>query len=570
MSATGLTDAIAVPRTRSAVRRPLLVSFVGAYAVFVLVSLPAMLTQDSWLTLVSGREIVRHGLPFHDNLAVWTHGAPWIDQQWLAQLVFYGLTALGGVKLALLVHALVAIGAMALAVWFARRSGATDESVFVCAGACAVLAPWGLELRAQSFAVLLFVAVLGLLAEDARRPSRRVFWVFPLLVLWANLHGTVVLGAALVALRGALALRRRWLLLLAPACTLVSPYGFSLVGYYHHMLANPLMSKFIEEWKPSTPGPLTAPFWVAAFGALLLLGRHAQRITWFERLALVAMLVAGATAIRSIVWFALALVLLVPQLLDGSLGTRRSTAFASLWRPLAVVVAGCAVALFAATAARPASWFEREWPAPAAGAAVSASTGEVLSDDRYSDWLLWEHPELRGRIAYDIRFELLTPTQFTRLAQFRTRVGDDWRRAGRKSGLLVFDPRDERKALAAVAGEPGARVVYHDAKIAVVQRCTITGTEGNDQIIGTSHRDVICGLGGNDVISGAGGNDVLVGGPGNDTLEGGSGMTTFLGGPGNDTIYAWDGGRDIVDGGPGIDTAWTDRIDVVRSIERHN
>ena len=87
-------------------------------------------------------------------------------------------------------------------------------------------------MRPQSFAFPLFAAVLWLVLADARQPSRRVFLTLPLLVLWTNLHGSVVLGAMLVSLAGA---RRRWSssggragagsrCLLAPwACVFASP-----------------------------------------------------------------------------------------------------------------------------------------------------------------------------------------------------------------------------------------------------------------------------------------------------------------------------------------------------------
>ena len=57
-------------------------------------------------------------------------------------------------------------------------------------------------LRPQTLVLPLFVALAWLLVEDARAPSRRVFWAIPLLVLWANLHGTVTLGGAARAARG--------------------------------------------------------------------------------------------------------------------------------------------------------------------------------------------------------------------------------------------------------------------------------------------------------------------------------------------------------------------------------
>src|SRR5438552_2971779 len=92
-----------------------LVMLVGAFAIASLAALRNGLVADGWMALVSGREIVRHGLPSHDTLTVWAHGRKWVDQQWLAQVVLYGLWRVGGLKLALLVHAMLSVGALARA-----------------------------------------------------------------------------------------------------------------------------------------------------------------------------------------------------------------------------------------------------------------------------------------------------------------------------------------------------------------------------------------------------------------------------------------------------------------------
>ena len=117
-------------------------------------------------------------------------------------------------------------------------------------------------IRAQIWTYVLFALLLALLLGDGRRPSRRVFLVFPLLVLWANLHGSVVVGAALVALSGltlaysgirARARGRLWwkvgaLVALPWLCILVSPYGLALPGYYRSVLDNPTLSQSVSEW----------------------------------------------------------------------------------------------------------------------------------------------------------------------------------------------------------------------------------------------------------------------------------------------------------------------------------
>src|SRR5207248_9069769 len=116
---------------------------------------------DSWYALVGGRFIVRHGLPSHNTLTVWAHGARWVDQQWLAQLAFYGLDRAGGIRLAVLVHVLLLVGALTATVALARRRGADPTSVAVVAAVAVIpLILSSAQLRTQSFGYILFVAVL--------------------------------------------------------------------------------------------------------------------------------------------------------------------------------------------------------------------------------------------------------------------------------------------------------------------------------------------------------------------------------------------------------------------------
>src|SRR5437588_9688118 len=56
---------------------------------------PALVTQDFWLALVSGREVAEHGLPHVDYLTVMASGHHWVDQQWLAQLILFELGRIG-------------------------------------------------------------------------------------------------------------------------------------------------------------------------------------------------------------------------------------------------------------------------------------------------------------------------------------------------------------------------------------------------------------------------------------------------------------------------------------------
>src|SRR6266480_2198173 len=107
----------------------LVVIVLGAFAIALVVALRKDLVVDGWMAVVSGRWIAQHGLPSHDTLTVWTHGRRWTDQQWLAQLGLYELWRLGGIKLMLLIHALLVTSGLVIASLVARKRGASALSV---------------------------------------------------------------------------------------------------------------------------------------------------------------------------------------------------------------------------------------------------------------------------------------------------------------------------------------------------------------------------------------------------------------------------------------------------------
>src|SRR5437764_669300 len=255
--------------------------------------------------------------------------------------------------------------AAAVADWFGR------ESFLVVA--------WGSwTLRVQSLVFPLFVLLLWLLAEDSRRPSRRVLFALPIVVLWANVHGTAFLASALVALRGLSMLLERGrplrarlpmaaVLTAAPALLLASPYGFSLVGYYHKLLLNPAFSRYVTERAPTKLGIATAPFYLLALLAAWLAGRCRARLTLFEQTALLVTLVLALLAIRSVVWFMLAALILLPAALDGVLVKRWGSPryrYLNLLLAVAAVLAGLVVAVGSLN--HPANWFTHNFPPAAA------------------------------------------------------------------------------------------------------------------------------------------------------------------------------------------------------------
>ena len=453
----------------------LVVGAVAIVALLVFVLARVVLIGDTWMMLVGGREVAQHGLPHRDTLFLWTQGRPWIDQQWLAQLTYYGLHVAGGVRLVLIANAFFVVGAAAVAFAFARLRGASPRAIFLIAMLLPLMAPWALQVRAQAPAQLLFVATFGLLTLRGMLSWARVGIVLALLLLWANVHGTVVLGAGLAMLCGLFTVRatsgnRRWpglaLVFLSPLCVFASPYGVTLAGYYRDLLTNPLLPKFVAEWKTSAPGPLTAVFYTVLAGGLFLVARYGRKVPWYDKVALALLAVNAVMALRSIIWFGLAAVIVLTPLVDDLLGTTRSltgktVARAGLAAGALVLVVGVIVFSSSNTS------LERDWPRAAADRValltMQPRTERVFADATYADWLLWIKPELRNRIAYDARFELLHGDEFTKLSNYGKKTGDHWRTAADGYNIFVYETR---------AGHcPGRCVtVYRDREVTVATR----------------------------------------------------------------------------------------------------
>ena len=118
-----------------------------------------------------------------------------------------------------------------------------------------------------------------------------MLWSIPLLVLWANLHGTATLGVlpALLAVAADAWPRRRptarmsVLAVLAVASLFASPYAPHLPGYYRTVLFNREFAKYLPDWMPTTLAPATAAFYLLALVAVFAVARAPRTLTLFER-----------------------------------------------------------------------------------------------------------------------------------------------------------------------------------------------------------------------------------------------------------------------------------------------
>jgi hypothetical protein len=175
------------------VRLTWLAVYFGAGACALLAGVGA---DARWLAAL-GREIVeRGGIPDGVPYAA-ASSVEWVNVPVLGELIFHALQSLGGDRGLLLAQVVAASVALSLLVLDMRTRCVPDA-----AGALVILAvffaaaPALIIARAQMFSLVLFCATLLLLRSESRAPSRRIWLFVPLVALWANLHGAVLVGLA--------------------------------------------------------------------------------------------------------------------------------------------------------------------------------------------------------------------------------------------------------------------------------------------------------------------------------------------------------------------------------------
>lgn len=469
-------------------RNVLVVLLLGALAACLLAALaPSQIVGDTWMTLVAGREVATGGLPDVDPLTVFGEGRRWTDQQWLAQLIAYGSWKAGGLALVVLVAIAFVVTALGLAAAAARSRGGSPLACALVLIPAIVAAPWAWTVRAQVYALPLYVATLWFALDARETVRRRTFGVLAVLVVWANVHGSVVLGALVVVVAGGIQAARRdaaraarlrglALAALAPLAVLVTPYPPTrILDYYRLFFLDSPFEGLLTEWQRTGLAWETTTFWVGAAATALLCVRHRRRLSLLEAIVLALTAVGAVQAIRGIVWFALAALVIVPNLLTGVLGRRAVLRARGANLVLGGLVAGAVVVAAASLLARGDEPLERDWPSaalPAIAAELDDPATRVWGTDRHADWLLWKLPALRGRLSWDVRFEVYTREQIESTVRWNGRIGSDWPRVADDYRVVTLDAADSLDKLPPLLRDPPARIAHRDASIVVLVRAS--------------------------------------------------------------------------------------------------
>jgi hypothetical protein len=255
-------------------------------------------------TTIAGSRHVPDGVPF---AAAATDG--WPNVLVLAELAFaaavgvLGDTGIFALQLAAVAACLTLVAADMRALG-ARQGGAALVLLATALAAASALA----VARLQLFSLALFPVAVWLLRRDAERPTRRLWLLVPLVALWGNLHGAVLVGVGVALAYLAFSARRRarervalGASLLAALCA--TPALTGTPSYYAGVLGNEAARRGEGLWAPLSTSPLDLAF-VAAAGLLALLAIRARPPVW-ELVAAAALLLLTVQTARSGVWLAL-------------------------------------------------------------------------------------------------------------------------------------------------------------------------------------------------------------------------------------------------------------------------
>jgi hypothetical protein len=444
---------------------------------------------------VGGIVLDTGALPVTDSFTFTAAGQPWLDQQWGAQVILAAIYRAGGWALLAVVRAAV-VGLVAWLVFRACRSSGAGLRVaawLTLAGFAVSLVALGM--RPQLFGMVLFAAVLAILAGRERHP--RLVWAVPVLVaVWASIHGSFVFGPAAVAVvwLGDLVEGRprphRLLVvvLLSAGATLLNPYGIGAWSYAAGLTTNPLIRRLITEWQVTTPLSFVgAAFYgsvVASVVLVALAARHTVggvlgflRWTWPTLVWLLGLAAVGAFAERGVAWWAVGAPVALAGLLGSHVADRPVSApLRSRANTAIVVVLGLAIVVLLPIwrggdprYGPPGLLTEAPKGITDALLAIARPTDRIWNAQRWGSWLEFAVPDTP--IAVDSRIELVPADAWDDHLAL-SRGASDWQAILDRRGVtIVVAAADEQKALIPLLRASSAwRSVLHDGEGAVFAR----------------------------------------------------------------------------------------------------
>ena len=396
---------------------------VGAFVFCVTVATSAKVlrSQDLYLHISTGRWIIANGaVPDRGIFSASMPDAPWVAHEWLAGVVWalvYDNLGWGGIAAMIGIFLAIAVGLLALD---------TARTLGPAAAVVAAVLGWGLSLNhavARPHMAALPLLVLWMVAHvrARQRDGTPSLFLALAMMLWANLHGSFMLGLVFTGLFAAEALfeaetrqqawaaARSWALFLGVAvvAAAVTPHGPRGLLFPFELISMSAATQGIYEWEASSLTNNAPLFlWCFLLGFVCLL--HGVRLP-LTRLAMLMLLLYMAVAHRR---HSELLGLAAPILLQHAIADNipAGSAFAARWGPLSRPAVRTTLAAASVAIAGLAAWvFCRDvvrgpdqYTPAAALAAVEARgiRGRVLNAQNFGGYMIFRGytPFIDGRV----------------------------------------------------------------------------------------------------------------------------------------------------------------------------
>ncbi len=236
----------------------LLTLVLGIFSYVVILLHHNIADGDMWARLVAGACAFHGGSVAEVDFLAYTPVLPeWIDHEWGAGLAFYSLTTWFGSGSLMMLKVLMALGTIAIALFYGFRRICHWPTIILLAilSALTILPGFVPVVRSHVFTYFFFAADIFLL-DKARSGHKWPMIAGPVVMLvWANVHGGFVAGLGVMGLFAVYSMLLRQhprtmiiTVMLSFLATFINPYGLK----YWIYLVPALLQKRpdITEWHP--------------------------------------------------------------------------------------------------------------------------------------------------------------------------------------------------------------------------------------------------------------------------------------------------------------------------------
>ncbi len=329
------------------------------------------LDPDFGWHLQSGRNILAHGIPAHDIFTYTAADFPWINHEWLSDVIIVGIYGVGGFAGVAAMFAAIWTGALAIASRYVRWPVLT---VGVAAMIDIITA------RPNAWTALFFALLLVAL-------RRKVYWqLVPMFALWANLHGGFAIGLLVLLAAGVRDRKYRRVFVACVLATFINPYGPSLYVEIWRTFSDPNLRSNIVEWGPLAVGVLSG-FYIVLYLTV------SSAMGWRRRVNIlpILLLFSAVLSMRQFPLFVVASLGLV------AVGYEKLVQFLDIqpgWRTYLMPMA--AVGLVVAPMSRIIPNPDNQSPAAqVAQLSVDPCRGNLYNDYDFGGYLIWKLPQTK-------------------------------------------------------------------------------------------------------------------------------------------------------------------------------